>query len=173
MAFGASFGLDGFVVLLIGLVIFFVPIRALADAISRTPCAFAAAGSSTGRRIDLIDLIVLFWLITGIIGLGLAIVYLTSVRPRVRAASTDRRSPLRIRRPPPTLPVRPRSGRETRPGPTVGDGHPPGRSGDGPATVRRAPHRIGHNEEDPGEAELRRGVPSALCPVREGRATET
>jgi succinate dehydrogenase hydrophobic anchor subunit len=57
---------------------------ALVDAASRPSAAFAAANSSKALWITLI---VVFWLLTGIIGLILAIVYLASIRPRVRAAT--------------------------------------------------------------------------------------
>lgn len=79
---GVIFGLDGVLVLLIALVALIVPIWALVDSISRPTAAFTAAGSSKGMWIALI---VLFWLFTGIIGVVLSIVYLASIRPRVRA----------------------------------------------------------------------------------------
>ena len=80
---GVIFGLDGVLVLLIALVTLIVPIWALVDSISRPTAAFTTAGSSKGMWIALI---VLFWLFTGIIGVVLSIVYLASIRPRVRAA---------------------------------------------------------------------------------------
>jgi hypothetical protein len=67
---GVIFGLDGLFVLLIGLVGLVLPIWALVDAISRPTGAFTAAGS--------------FWLFTGIVGVVLSVVYLASIRPRVR-----------------------------------------------------------------------------------------
>jgi hypothetical protein len=79
---GEIFGLDGLFVLLIALVTLVVPIWALVDSISRPTVAFTAAGSSKGMWIALI---VLFWLFTGIIGVVLSIVYLASIRPRVKA----------------------------------------------------------------------------------------
>jgi hypothetical protein len=79
---GAIFGLDGLFVLLIALVTLVVPIWALVDSISRPTGAFTAAGSSKGMWIALI---VLFWLFTGVIGVVLSIVYLASIRPRVKA----------------------------------------------------------------------------------------
>jgi len=78
---GVIFGLDGLFVLLIGLVGLVVPIWALVDAISRPTGAFTAAGSSKGMWIALI---LLFWLFTGIVGVVLSVVYLASIRPRVR-----------------------------------------------------------------------------------------
>ena len=79
---GAVFGVDGVIVLLIALVFLVIPIWAIVDAISRPAGAFAAAGSSKGMWIALV---VLFWFFTGIIGFILSIVYLASIRPRVRA----------------------------------------------------------------------------------------
>jgi hypothetical protein len=66
-------------VLVIGLV---VPIWAIVDAASRPSGAFSAAGSS---KTMWIVLIVVGWLVTGLIGIILAAVYLVSIRPRVRA----------------------------------------------------------------------------------------
>ena len=68
----------------IGIMLVFVvvPIWAVVDAISRPTGAFAAAGSSKGLWIALIALTTFF---TGLIGLILAIVYLASIRPRVKA----------------------------------------------------------------------------------------
>ena len=57
-------------------------IWALVDAASRPSAAFAAANSS---KTLWIALIVVLWIFTGIVGLILAIVYLASIRPRVRA----------------------------------------------------------------------------------------
>jgi Protein of unknown function (DUF2516) len=66
---------------LILLVMIGVPIWAIADA-ARTPReAFVSAGSSKGMWITLVAVFTLF---TGIIGFVLAIIYLVSVRPRVR-----------------------------------------------------------------------------------------
>jgi len=81
---GVIFGPDGLIVLVIALVALVIPIWALVDSISRPSGAFAAAGSSKGMWIALI---VLFWLFTGIIGVILSIVYLASIRPRVRAVT--------------------------------------------------------------------------------------
>ena len=67
---------------LIALVGVVVTIWALADAISRPSGAFAAAGSNKAMWITLI---IVFWLLTGIIGPILAVVYLANIRPRVRA----------------------------------------------------------------------------------------
>jgi hypothetical protein len=68
--------------LLIGLVGLALSIWAVADAASRPSGAFAAAGSNKAMWITLI---VVFWLVTGIVGPILAVVYLASIRPRVRA----------------------------------------------------------------------------------------
>jgi hypothetical protein len=80
---GVIFGLDVLIVLLIALVALVIPIWALVDSISRPSGAFTAAGSSKGMWIALI---VLFWFFTGIIGVILSVVYLASIRPRVKAA---------------------------------------------------------------------------------------
>lgn len=76
------FGLDGVIILIIALVALIVPIWALVDSISRPSGAFTAAGSSKGMWVALI---VVFWFFTGIIGVILSIVYLASIRPRVKA----------------------------------------------------------------------------------------
>jgi hypothetical protein len=80
---GEIFGLDGLIVLLFGLIALVFPIWALIDVIWRPAGAFTAAGSSKGMWIALIAV---FWLLTGIVGAVLSIVYLASIRPRVRAA---------------------------------------------------------------------------------------
>jgi hypothetical protein len=67
--------------LLAGLV---VPLWAVIDAISRPTPAFAAAGSS---KAIWLTLMLVFWFFTIFIGLVLAVVYLASIRPRVRAAT--------------------------------------------------------------------------------------
>jgi len=59
-----------------------IPIWAIVDAITRPSAAFAAANSSKGLWIALVALTTFF---TGIIGLVLAIAYLASIRPRVKA----------------------------------------------------------------------------------------
>jgi hypothetical protein len=82
---GELFGVDGLIVLVFGFIALVLPIWALIDAISRPSAAFTAAGSSKGLWITLI---VVFWLLTGIIGAVLSIVYLASIRPRVRAVVT-------------------------------------------------------------------------------------
>ena len=81
---GAIFGVDGLILLVVGLIALVLPIWALIDAISRPAGAFTAAGSSKGMWVALI---VVFWLLTGIIGAVLSIVYLASIRPRVRAVT--------------------------------------------------------------------------------------
>ncbi len=70
------------IIFAIGVAMLIVPIWALIDAITRPTGAFAAAGSSKGMWIALI---LLFSIFTGVIGLVLSIVYLASIRPRVRA----------------------------------------------------------------------------------------
>ena len=82
---GALLGANGLIVLLIALVTLVLPIWALVVSISRPTGAFTAAGSSKGMWIALI---VVFWLFTGIVGVVLSIVYLASIRPRVRAVMT-------------------------------------------------------------------------------------
>ena len=67
---------------LVGVISLAVTIWALVDAISRPSGAFAAAGSNKALWITLI---VAFWLLTGIVGPILAVVYLANIRPRVRA----------------------------------------------------------------------------------------
>ena len=79
------FGVDGLIVLVVALVTLVIPIWALIDSISRPGGAFTAAGSSKGLWIALI---VVFWLFTGIVGVILSVVYLASIRPRVRAVMT-------------------------------------------------------------------------------------
>jgi len=81
---GDIFGPDIFVVLIVAVAGLLVPIWAIADAASRPSGAFVAAGSSKALWITLI---VVFWLVTGVIGFVLACVYLASIRPRVRAIS--------------------------------------------------------------------------------------
>jgi hypothetical protein len=78
------FGLDLVVVLLVLVVGLVVPVWAIVDAASRPSGAFSAAGSS---KTMWIVLIVVGWLVTGLIGVVLAIVYLASIRPRVRAVA--------------------------------------------------------------------------------------
>ena len=82
---GVFFGLDGLIIAVIALVALVIPIWALVDSVSRPSGAFAAAGSSKGMWIALIAL---FWLFTGIIGVMLSLVYLASIRPRVKAVMT-------------------------------------------------------------------------------------
>ncbi len=80
---GAVVGLDMIFVLIAlgGLV---VTVWAIADAVSRPSAAFSAARSSKALWITLI---VLFYLLTGIVGTVLAIVYLAAIRPRVKAVT--------------------------------------------------------------------------------------
>jgi hypothetical protein len=79
---GEIFGADGLIILVVALVGLVVPIWAVVDASSRPGAAFTAAGSSKGMWLALI---LVFWIFTGVIGLILAVVYLASIRPRVRA----------------------------------------------------------------------------------------
>ena len=79
---GDIFGLDGLIFLVITAVTLVIPIWALVDAIARPSSAFSAADSSKGMWVALIAIT---WLLTGIVGLVLSIVYLASIRPRVRA----------------------------------------------------------------------------------------
>jgi hypothetical protein len=79
---GDIFGPDLLIVFLVFLVGLVVPIWAIVDAASRPSAAFTAAGSSKALWITLIAV---FWLLTGVVGLILACVYLASIRPRVRA----------------------------------------------------------------------------------------
>jgi len=81
---GAIIGVDGIIVFVIALVGLVVPLWAVVDAISRPSPAFKAAGSSKGMWVALI---LVFWLLTGLIGVVLAIVYLAAIRPRVRAVT--------------------------------------------------------------------------------------
>jgi hypothetical protein len=76
-----AIGIIVFVIALVGLV---VPLWAVVDAISRPSPAFKAAGSSKGMWVALI---LVFWLLTGLIGVVLAVVYLAAIRPRVRAVT--------------------------------------------------------------------------------------
>ena len=79
---GAVFGLDGIFILVIAIVMLAIPIWALVDSIARPSSAFSSANSSKGTWVALIAIT---WLLTGIIGTVLSIVYLASIRPRVRA----------------------------------------------------------------------------------------
>ena len=81
---GDIFGPNIFIVLIVAVAGLLVPIWAIADAASRPTGAFVAAGSSKALWITLI---VVFWLVTGVVGFVLACVYLASIRPRVRAIS--------------------------------------------------------------------------------------
>ncbi len=79
---GAIFGVDA-IMLLFGLAGLVIPLWAIIDAASRPSGAFMAAGSSKSLWISLI---LITWLLTLIIGFVLAVVYLASIRPRVRSA---------------------------------------------------------------------------------------
>ena len=76
---GSIFGLSGVLIVLVGLVL---PAGALVDAVSRPTGAFQAAGSNKAMWISLI---VAGWLFGLILGVVAAVVYLGSIRPRVRA----------------------------------------------------------------------------------------
>jgi Protein of unknown function (DUF2516) len=85
MLLGDIFGPDIFVALVafvMGLATLVVPIWAIVDAATRPSGAFAAAGSSKAMWIAIIAVA---WVLTGIIGLVLGVVYLANIRPRVRA----------------------------------------------------------------------------------------
>jgi hypothetical protein len=85
MLLGDIFGPDIFValvMLVVGLATLVVPLWAIVDAASRPSAAFAVAGSSKAMWIAIIAVA---WVLTGIVGLVLGIVYLASIRPRVRA----------------------------------------------------------------------------------------
>jgi hypothetical protein len=82
---GEVFGLDGIFVLVVVLVMLVIPIWALVDSIARPSGAFSAAGSSKGLWVALIAIT---WLLTGIVGTVLSVVYLASIRPRVRAVTS-------------------------------------------------------------------------------------
>ena len=76
----AILGLD--LVILIALV--GVPIWAIIDAAMRPTVAWQAAGQS---KVLWIALVAIGTLLTGLIGVILAIVYLAAIRPKVRAAT--------------------------------------------------------------------------------------
>jgi hypothetical protein len=78
----AIFGLDGIFIFIVAVVMLVIPIWALVDSIARPSAAFSAANSSKGMWVALIAIT---WLLTGIIGTVLSVVYLVSIRPRVRA----------------------------------------------------------------------------------------
>jgi uncharacterized protein involved in exopolysaccharide biosynthesis len=82
---GATFGLDGLLILVVTIVSVGIPLWAIIDAATKPSVAFRAAGSS---KVMWIALIVVFSFFTGIIGLILAIVYLSWIRPRVQAVIT-------------------------------------------------------------------------------------
>jgi ribose/xylose/arabinose/galactoside ABC-type transport system permease subunit len=75
------FGPDIIVVLLMLFIFWGIPIWAIVDAATQTPTAFKAAGSSKTLWISLIVIFMIFFAPIAII---LALVYLLSVRPRVR-----------------------------------------------------------------------------------------
>jgi len=68
-----------FLAVLVGLGL---PLWAVIDAASRPTAAFTPARSSKGMWIALIAV---FWFLTGIVGLVLAVVYLAAIRPRLAA----------------------------------------------------------------------------------------
>ena len=80
---GGAYG----VLVWIGLAIAIVtPVWAIVDAISRPTAAFHAAGSSKALWLTLL---IATWILTILIGLVLAVVYLVAIRPRVRAATHE------------------------------------------------------------------------------------
>ncbi len=71
----------------IGLAIAIVtPVWAIVDAISRPTTAFKEAGSSKALWLTLL---IATWILTILIGLVLAVVYLVAIRPRVREATPE------------------------------------------------------------------------------------
>jgi Protein of unknown function (DUF2516) len=66
------------------LIAFVIPLWAIVDVISRPTAGFKEARSS--KALWLILLIVT-WILTMVVGLVLSIVYLASIRPRVRAVT--------------------------------------------------------------------------------------
>jgi hypothetical protein len=80
----ATSALMGSIFVLIALATLAVSIWAIVDAASRPSGAFAAAGSN---KTMWIVLVAVGWVVTGVLGLILACVYLGSIRPRVRAVS--------------------------------------------------------------------------------------
>jgi hypothetical protein len=62
------------------------PLWAIVDAISRPKAAFKDAGSSKALWLTLL---IATWILTILIGLVLAVVYLATIRPRVRKAMTE------------------------------------------------------------------------------------
>ena len=82
---GETFGLDGLFILVVAIVSIGIPLWAIIDAATKPSVAFRAAGSSKAMWIALI---IVFSFFTGIIGLILAIVYLSWIRPRVQAVMT-------------------------------------------------------------------------------------
>ena len=69
----------------VGLLIAFVlPLWAIVDVISRPKAGFKAAGSSKALWLTLL---IVTWILTMVVGLVLSVVYLASIRPRVRAAT--------------------------------------------------------------------------------------
>jgi len=79
---GEIFGLDGLILIVGVLIALVIPIWALIDAISRPGAAFGAARSSKALWVTLI---LVFCLLTGILGGVFSIVYLVAIRPRVKA----------------------------------------------------------------------------------------
>jgi hypothetical protein len=78
------FGFDGLILVVVTLVGVAVPLWAIIDALIRPAAAFRAAGSSKALWVTLV---LVLWLLTGVLGLLLAVVYLAAIRPRVRAAT--------------------------------------------------------------------------------------
>ena len=74
------FGPDLLVVCFVAIAFFVVPVWAVVDAATKPSQAFAAAGSS---KTTWILLVVLFTLLLGVVGFGLAVIYLAVIRPKV------------------------------------------------------------------------------------------
>jgi hypothetical protein len=79
---GEIFGVGGLLIVLV--VTLVLPVWAVIDAAMRPSAAFTAAGSSKPLWITLI---VVSWFLTGLIGMILSVVYLFSIRRRVKAVT--------------------------------------------------------------------------------------
>jgi Protein of unknown function (DUF2516) len=87
VVFGQVFGIDGILVLLIPLASLVVAVWALVDAAIRPGPAFEAAGQS---KVLWIVLPIVGMFLFAIIGGVLGVVYLASIRPKVRRAQSGR-----------------------------------------------------------------------------------
>jgi hypothetical protein len=79
---GEIFGIGGLLIVLVATLV--LPVWAVIDAAIRPSSAFKAAGSSKPLWITLI---VVSWFLTGLIGMILSVVYLVSIRRRVKAVT--------------------------------------------------------------------------------------